>query len=161
MSNLKQAVDQIKNFTGRVRGLLEAADILDGISNIEVLEKELASRCDVLKNTINELSGEIKATKSQLEQFKSEANLASQKAEKINKKAILEYNRMIDEAKIKAKHLISDAEFKSKSVDEQTELKKEKLKNIVNDMQVKNNELAQIKAKISETKKKISDFIGS
>lgn len=142
MSNFKQAAEGIKNFAGRVRGFLEAADFLDHVGDIELAEKEALNRRDaalkdeaIVQNRLSDLKSEVMKWEAESEKARNSAIET-----KINAEAAA--NSLVSAAREKAVSIISEA--------------RADLSRIKDKIAEENKELQSVKARIEEEKEDIA-----
>lgn len=159
MENLKQAVEQIKNFGGRVRGFLEAADYLDKIADIEIYEREAIARKDQAvkdeasaKEILAGVQGEIETAQGRVKQAQESAVIVESNARE-------NADKIIQEAQGKADSIISEAKNKVSEIQEIIKSENQVLENVKNNISAANNELSEIQNKIKAAKDQIASFV--
>lgn len=158
MSNVHQAVTDIKNFANKVKGMIAVAEVLEKIGNVDQAEYEAKARMEKAKAAAEVAVQGQEKEEQNLASAKEAVESMKAKALDIEKEAHVKIGGLYQLAEAKAKEIL-DACYKKKDVlDSDVETTRKFLGDLKNQVEAEKLRLLDIQDQIAKMKKQVSNL---
>lgn len=160
MSNLKVAAENIKSFAGRLRGLLEAADIIGQVGDLDTAAFEAVNRKEKAEAEASLAEQVLERVRADIKSAEKESALVEHRAQESLTDAFEKSRAIITDANLKAEDIVRAAKNKGAGIREMIEKENVTLISLDEEVQKKRQELLTIQKKIDEARAQIKLFVG-
>lgn len=159
MSLAQKAADDIKNFVSRIRPLLDAADALEQIGNVEQLASEAVARKAKADSEYEELRKKIEAQKAERIAHGKEITEARNFAAELVSSAEKKCEEIEDASSRKVSGICNDALKAKKAVEDEISKLKVFKSALLKEIEEKKLRLSEIENELASAKSKIAAFM--
>lgn len=158
MSNLNQAVNDVKSFANKFKSIIEVGEVLENLANLDNAAKEMEARKVKAKEQFKESAQKLLDIGKDIQSKKDELKILNAQSESIISNASTEANSIISNAKSKADEIIKNAGAKKFETEKEVGAMKNTLKELDKDISLKRQELENLQGTIEKTKQKIASL---
>lgn len=159
MSQILKAVDDIKNFASKFRGLAEVAETLEKIGSLEQAEKEAKNKADAAVKLAGEYEIEAISKQKRVSKLDEEIEYAKKSAEEIIAGAKQRAMSIVDEAGVKGNDLLRVVSEKKVAFDKELKDLRDKMGLVTAAVSEKEAVLAAINAQINKAKEQVASLL--
>lgn len=158
MSNATKAADDIKSLAARFHSVLEVADVLEKIGNLDQAVRDAENRKNVAIKESERAVGDASEKKKILAGILSDIESAKGAVDQQQKNARAQANEIIDDARAKSVEIVKGAEQMRSNSSAHVRAETSKVDALKRDIAQLEGVLAGIKTHIQEAKRKITEI---